>query len=1149
MATVIIESNRALSYKQIRDSNNISTSNDIELYSDESERANRWRTYLPDGQQVNVGDEISLEACMVNSIGGGDSVMEFLGRTGETFNNKGIKDNKIQFNFNYYISNNHQFSFNLPKEGCLIDTDFYNFTLGGPLLEDVGFTNRSDTLEYAIWNTHYPMDGIEGFKHSGGVATGRTYTEILSPVARPYPYIFPPGAPNFTTINNMFRGSIIKGSYDTVIPNNIRLYIGKSEWDGPYYVPTITSDEEKNQEWEPYVSSSIIEVSTGFSTPTSISDQITSQLHSRFGNADNWDVSNGENKRVLPLEFSINNDVKSGLIFSSNMPSITDSTYQIFPTSSGDGFYRRRATNGVSGLITGWDSRYVGERTQDLSPKPLNARGKNYLIKQGRRILWSNLLCGNMKEWTAITHFQTQLQQRSFTADFYNPENRSHLLYSGPTMISQATRRSDGEIIRIGNLGAFSCLLNVEKKSASQKTLIVSNSLTTKFTDEPSTLETASRMIVTVNTWDVSDYDVIAVNILFTALSVSIIRTTYTKSNYINSYGVSSFNPLDETFLANNLNDWIMGRLDDENSNPNANRQIYLPTPFMYFNGDFLNPPPRTPTPYFVNNVAGQGQLRSSNLTYSLDMTTPKHNDRQTFEGVPRLIGGDKQYNAKQRVRAFTFINNSFYNANLAQNNNVRGASNLYPLNPNSLFQTSIPNNNLKYLQQLYELIQAEPGNIKNQGVGIIPIFYRPNIGYDHLLNIPFVGVIVTKIVNSYPYPLIGEYFGPGSPSMVQNNLAKIVSTQKCDITTYPQWNGVSGDSTGIEPQDYMPYIYAGASDALVNFGDQGRFTMSQFHTPLTEGNGPYQNIQPIRSENPLLPILRCLGTQSYLSFVDGENLNTTYNNQVQLADRGQPIVSSQSGIAIDSIQGFFDIPPPTDSTFIFESGRKNLYNGTLLDKCGFLLEQIIPIYGDQNNEFNRGNYNQYLGVNQKRYLKQQNMVKPFTTNAYISSAEILSLTKCIAVDSTASTQIIPGPRPSGNLGAIINLSSQTEATSDLLIGFRMPSKLDYPYLVVYSDIVRNPNYYGGLSSSKLPAVAYLTRNYAEGDYFYTFATTWTHIVDQNYIITDITTDIRLPDGSPAPIDRNSSVIYKIVQRPILPPPIDPKTNKHMKKK
>jgi hypothetical protein len=63
-----------------------------------------------------------------------------------------------------------------------------------------------------------------------------------------------------------------------------------------------------------------------------------------------------------------------------------------------------------------------------------------------------------------------------------------------------------------------------------------------------------------------------------------------------------------------------------------------------------------------------------------------------------------------------------------------------------------------------------------------------------------------------------------------------------------------------------------------------------------------------------------------------------------------------------------------------------------------------------------------------------------------------------------------------------------------------------------------------------VPAMAYLSRNYSTGDYFYTFSTGWTYTIDNPYVLTDFSTEIMLPDGSPAPINKDSSVIYKITK-------------------
>ena len=128
------------------------------------------------------------------------------------------------------------------------------------------------------------------------------------------------------------------------------------------------------------------------------------------------------------------------------------------------------------------------------------------------------------------------------------------------------------------------------------------------------------------------------------------------------------------------------------------------------------------------------------------------------------------------------------------------------------------------------------------------------------------------------------------------------------------------------------------------------------------------------------------------------------------------------------------------------------------------------------------------------------------------------------------------------NLGVIIPTETAiTNGESDELIATNFPKKLDFPYLVVYSNLVENNKYFGGKTGfSKLPAMAYVPRSFTTGDYFFGTATTWTYTADKDYVVSNIHTDIRLPDGTPAPLAENSSIIYKITKPKIMPSLIVP---------
>ena len=156
-------------------------------------------------------------------------------------------------------------------------------------------------------------------------------------------------------------------------------------------------------------------------------------------------------------------------------------------------------------------------------------------------------------------------------------------------------------------------------------------------------------------------------------------------------------------------------------------------------------------------------------------------------------------------------------------------------------------------------------------------------------------------------------------------------------------------------------------------------------------------------------------------------------------------------------------------------------------------------------------------------------MVKPFTTNAYISGADQLSMVENVKNQEMAN---LGGNAP--NQSIFIN------ATSDSLVAVDLPAKLDYSYLIVYSNIVQNTQFYGGGNGQqKIPAMAYVSRNYSTGDFFFGQESSWTYVADKEYILTEFDTNITLPNGLPAPIENNSSIIYKITKPKILPPPLE----------
>ena len=433
----------------------------------------------------------------------------------------------------------------------------------------------------------------------------------------------------------------------------------------------------------------------------------------------------------------------------------------------------------------------------------------------------------------------------------------------------------------------------------------------------------------------------------------------------------------------------------------------------------------------------------------------------------------------------------------------------------------------------------------KNTNIAIVPVFYREQVLVinggtipNSLKDIPFCAFVSIAAMNPTTDPtarlpafMRGEFFGR-SPSFNDNLLSKVVTTQKsftlASTASSPPHPNVYPDGTEVNTRtyQYMPYCMIGADNPTIQFDDTyGRFTVTGLSTALRGSNGVFQ--EPLNDGNSQASTesMAAFTKESAICGTSNTGTLVPYANIIQ-NNKENPIISAQSGLALENI-------------FLYTKGGNVIYDapldpripiryeGTLFSKLGFLLEQLIPYTGRLQSQFNRGTYNQYLGTDNSFVNKYNTMVYPLTTNAYISAADQLSMV------TNAFDQVMV------NIGANApNKSVFINAVSDSLVAVNLPAKLDYSYLIVYSNIVQNTQFYGGGNGQqKIPAMAYVSRNYSTGDFFFGQQSSWSYIADKEYIITEFDTNITLPNGLPAPIENNSSIIYKITKQKTMPPP------------
>lgn len=304
-------------------------------------------------------------------------------------------------------------------------------------------------------------------------------------------------------------------------------------------------------------------------------------------------------------------------------------------------------------------------------------------------------------------------------------------------------------------------------------------------------------------------------------------------------------------------------------------------------------------------------------------------------------------------------------------------------------------------------------------------------------------------------------------------------------------------------------------------------------------------------------------------------------------------VISSQSGVGIlnifvpNSDQDLNKYKIDVEAGNIVRHDRMspwypNTFEDTLLHKCGYEIEQLIPlVVSCQSNSFNRSNYNEFIGYDGQNLLnKQNNMVYPFTTNGYVSGSisiqgqnrnwqgydtiyqlgvagagtpptygwETFPSFVGIMDDRGDTSSTLRKILPPGGIydmysmgGLNVLTGTQVTVESDILVASKQPKKFDYSYLVIYSNIIeQQSNFIGSNKTLPLPAVGYLNRNYSSSDFFYSFVSDFKYVADRTHVINNFDIEIRLPNGKLANLEDNSSVIFKIIKPAVLPPQIKP---------
>tara|TARA_R110000851_G_scaffold191416_1_gene342025 strand:+ start:1741 stop:5445 length:3705 start_codon:yes stop_codon:yes gene_type:complete len=510
----------------------------------------------------------------------------------------------------------------------------------------------------------------------------------------------------------------------------------------------------------------------------------------------------------------------------------------------------------------------------------------------------------------------------------------------------------------------------------------------------------------------------------------------------------------------------------------------------------------------FQYNIAG-GNLNNSTIQFS--------NTFNDWNGQTHFNTAGTDINQVFGQGYFDANDDRFYSIedlnNLAKEFDLAVVPVNVPINP------AIDNQNFNWFQNDYALNQQPPfiGFISAQHSGASDeAVFDPVKQFSNTDNIP------NWIIDSSNFKF-GMILG-FDPSFTRN---KAVCFQNNQFSDFGQ----------IDPRNFLNMINIGAIDPKFSFDPAfSRFSISGLNTPEYQGNGlttddsleftpsddPQEQVITFNRRHQILPSRQ----KDEGSLAPNTPITQAYPELLRIGQFGGArqksgtFIDSQSGVSITGINLFNDsntIVDTLDPSNYFNN-NDYLFHGSLFDKMGFSIETILPKFGGANAFFRDPTL--YRATDTYRSALN-NRMKPLSTGADVKTT------------ITQATSLNFASAPLFDLGGdTLQNTIRPDAVQGEITASKLPNKFDFSYLTINSSLVQegtDTKYIGGADNqSLLPCMTYLTRENNESDFFYQNERSFTFTATKDFTITDISTDIRLPDGSRPNLDPHSTIIYKI---------------------
>ncbi len=350
------------------------------------------------------------------------------------------------------------------------------------------------------------------------------------------------------------------------------------------------------------------------------------------------------------------------------------------------------------------------------------------------------------------------------------------------------------------------------------------------------------------------------------------------------------------------------------------------------------------------------------------------------------------------------------------------------------------------------------------------------------------------------------------------------------------QNNQVSNLGTAVS-QNFLNMVNMGAMNPQIKFDPAfSRFSISGLNTPEFIGNGLTTDdaLEFTPNDNPEQQVITFNRRHQILpSLQKNTGTNNPAGTPLRIGQYGQAeqeegtFIDSQAGVAIVGLDlydqdGIIKQSIDPDNYF---NDKSFIFHGCLFDKMGFNIDTLLPKYGGRNAFFRDPTLYKDTDTFQSAL---NNIMKPLTTGADVRA----SITQATSLNFANAPMFDLG-------GDTLQNTIRPDAVQGEITASDLPNKFDFSYLTINSSLVQEGTdtiYVGGSDNqSKLPCMSYLTRENNESDFFYQNERTFNFTATKDFTITDITTDIRLPNGDRPNLDPHTTIIYKI-EKPLTNP-------------